>query len=65
MRFVATLDPNGASDTSTAQWPEYAVSEAPQILAFLDGKILLKIIPDTFRKEAVDFVQELSLTEPL
>ncbi|KAI0681819.1 carotenoid ester lipase precursor [Earliella scabrosa] len=59
--FVNTLDPNGGPQT---YWPEYT-TRSPQLLAFVDGEISLKVIPDTFRKEAMDFVTQLSLAEPI
>ena len=61
VRFVNTLDPNSGPQI---HWPEYN-PEAPQLLAFVEGTPNLTIIPDTFRKEAMDFVMQLSLTEPL
>ncbi|PIL29438.1 hypothetical protein GSI_08380 [Ganoderma sinense ZZ0214-1] len=61
VRFVNTLDPNGGSEI---YWPEYN-PETRQLLAFVEGTPNLTIIPDTFRKEAMDFVTQLSLAEPL
>ena len=61
IRFVNTLDPNGGPQT---HWPEYT-TRSPQLLAFVDGAIPLKVIPDTFRKESMDFVTQLSLAEPI
>ncbi|KAM5544446.1 hypothetical protein V8D89_002106 [Ganoderma adspersum] len=61
VRFVNTLDPNGGREI---HWPEYS-PEAPQLLAFVEGTPNLTIIADTFRKEAMDFVTQLSLAEPL
>ncbi len=61
VRFVNTLDPNGGPEI---HWPEYSAG-SPQLLAFVDGAPDLTIIPDTFRKEAMDFVMQLSLAEPL
>ena len=61
VRFVTTLDPNGNPDIN---WPEYTTG-SPQLLAFVEGAKNLTIIHDTFRKEAMDFVLQLSLAEPL
>ena len=61
VRFVNTLDPNGGPEI---HWPEYS-PEAPQLLGFVEGTPNLTIIADTFRKEAMDFVTQLSLAEPL
>ncbi|KAI1784678.1 carotenoid ester lipase precursor [Ganoderma leucocontextum] len=61
VRFVNTLDPNGGPEI---HWPEYS-PESPQLLGFVEGTPNLTTIPDTFRKEAMDFVMQLSLAEPL
>ena len=61
VRFVNTLDPNGGPEI---HWPEYS-PEAPQLLAFVEGTPNLTIIFDTFRKEAMDFVTQLGLAQPL
>ena len=61
VRFVNTLDPNGGPEI---HWPEYS-PETPQLLGFVEGTPNLTIIGDTFRKEAMDFVTQLSLAEPL
>ncbi len=61
VRFVNTLDPNGGPEV---HWPVYT-AVTPQLLAFMEGKTPLSVIPDTFRKEAMEFVANLSLAEPL
>ena len=61
VRFVNTLDPNGGPEID---WPAYT-TRSPQLLAFVEGKTPLAVIPDTFRKEAMDFLTQLSLAEPL
>ncbi|KAI0628200.1 carotenoid ester lipase precursor [Trametes polyzona] len=61
VRFVNTLDPNGGPEI---HWPAYT-REAPQLLAFVDGNRSLEVIPDTFRKEAMNFVTQLGLAQPL
>lgn len=60
VRFVHTLDPNGGTEI---HWPAYT-SESPRLLAFVDGETSLEVIPDTFRKDAMDFVTQLSLAQP-
>ena len=65
VRFVNTLDPNNPTDENVLPWPEYAAGEEPQVLALLDGNTSLRIVSDTFRKAHIDFVQKLSLVEPL
>ncbi|KAI0351864.1 carotenoid ester lipase [Trametes cingulata] len=61
VRFVNTLDPNGGHHI---HWPVYT-TKSPQLLAFVEGKTPLKIIPDTFRKEANEFLIQLGLELPL
>ncbi|KAI0699605.1 carotenoid ester lipase precursor [Cerioporus squamosus] len=61
VRFVNTLDPNGGPQID---WPAYT-RQLPQLLAFVEGKTPLEVIPDTFRKEAMEFVTKLSQAEPL
>ncbi|EIW58852.1 carotenoid ester lipase [Trametes versicolor FP-101664 SS1] len=60
VRFVHTLDPNGGQEL---HWPAYT-AESPQLLLFANGKKSLKIIPDTFRKEANEFLVQLSFEQP-
>ncbi|KAH9855289.1 carotenoid ester lipase precursor [Lenzites betulinus] len=60
VRFVNTLDPNGGSEI---EWPVYT-TESPQLLAFVDGDTPLKIIPDTFREEAIAFLTHLIFEQP-
>ncbi|OJT15041.1 Lipase 1 [Trametes pubescens] len=61
VRFVHTLDPNGGGQE--VHWPAYT-AESPQLLLFANGKKPLEIIPDTFRKEANEFLIQLSLEQP-
>ncbi|KAI0351843.1 carotenoid ester lipase precursor [Trametes cingulata] len=61
VRFVNTLDPNGGQQP---HWPAYT-AESPQLLAFVDGHTPLTVIPDTFRKEAMDFLTQLGLAQPI
>lgn len=60
VRFVHTLDPNGGQEV---HWPAYT-AESPQLLLFANGKKSLEIIPDTFRKEANEFLVQLSFEQP-
>ncbi|KAI0657904.1 carotenoid ester lipase precursor [Cubamyces menziesii] len=61
IRFVNTLDPNlpGAK----VHWPTYS-PESPQMLALVDGETPLKLIEDTFRTEAMEYVSTLSIKFP-
>ena len=61
VRFVNSLDPN---ESGATDWPEYTVADT-QMLVFQEGATPLTVIKDTFRKEAMDFLMELSLAEPL
>ena len=61
IRFVNTLDPNGGPEI---HWPAYT-ADLPNLLAFVEGDTPLKVIPDTFRQEAMEFLTMLSLTQPL
>ncbi|KAH9889049.1 carotenoid ester lipase precursor [Cubamyces lactineus] len=61
VRFVNTLDPN-APDADVF-WPTYT-PESPKMLALVDGETPLKLIEDTFRAEAMDYLNYLSTTYP-
>lgn len=61
IHFVHTLDPNGGSEDF--YWPEY-IPRSPKLLAFVDGDAPLQVVQDTFRKEPIKFVNELSLAQP-
>ncbi|KAI0644304.1 carotenoid ester lipase [Trametes meyenii] len=61
IRFVNTLDPNGGTGI---HWPVYT-RDSPQLLAFVEGKARLKVLPDTFRREPNDFLTQLGLEQPL
>lgn len=60
VRFVHTLDPNSGEGV---HWPAYT-TESPQLLVFANGEKSLEIIPDTFRKEANEFLIQLGLEQP-
>ncbi|KAJ3562849.1 hypothetical protein NP233_g9322 [Leucocoprinus birnbaumii] len=61
INFVVHLDPNGLG---LIPWPKYTPS-SPQMLTFWDGVIPSTITLDTFRKEGIDFVTQISLAHPL
>ncbi|KAI9063824.1 carotenoid ester lipase [Trametes sanguinea] len=61
IRFVNTLDPNGGPEIN---WPAYT-PETPELLAFIDGEKPLEITPDTFRKEAMEYLMFLGLVHPV
>ncbi|KAI0314399.1 carotenoid ester lipase precursor [Amylostereum chailletii] len=60
IRFAAFLNPNGATGIA---WPQYDVYSR-QLLTFLDGDVPLTLTSDTYRKEQMEFVTELSLAAP-
>lgn len=61
IHFVNYLDPNGASGNA---WPKYTTS-SPQLMTFVDGITPLRITSDTFRQDAMSFVQDLALVNPI
>ncbi|KAI0666890.1 carotenoid ester lipase precursor [Trametes maxima] len=63
IRFVATLDPNGASN-GTIQWPRYD-SNKREVLLFADGEIPLGISDDTARRDAIAELTSLTSVYPL
>lgn len=61
IRFAATLDPNSKTGL---QWPKYTTS-SPKLLTFLDGLIPEVITDDTYRKEAMAFITNVTLAHPI
>jgi carboxylesterase type B len=61
IHFVVNLDPNGFGLTP---WPKYTTS-SPQMLTFLDGLFPTIITQDTFRREGIDFITNVSLAHPM
>ena len=61
INFVNYLDPNGQSLQS---WPKYNNSN-PKVLTFLDGLEPLNVTTDSYRKEPMDLLTELSQKYPL
>lgn len=61
IHFVNYLDPNGASGNA---WPKYTTS-SPQLMTFVDGITPRKITSDTYREDAMAFVQDLALDNPI
>lgn len=60
IHFVTNLNPNGES---LPNWPEYTPS-SPQMLTFYNG-VPTNITQDTYRAEAISYLEELSLSNPL
>ena len=61
VRFVANLDPNGNTGIN---WPKYTPS-SPNLLTFLDGPTPLGITRDTFRQEAIAYLTNVTLANPI
>ncbi|KXN88427.1 Lipase 4 [Leucoagaricus sp. SymC.cos] len=62
IRFTNNLDPNG-NGLFDFQWPKYTTAN-PKQLVFLDGLIPLTIQDDTYRKDQMDFLTQLTLAVP-
>ena len=73
IRFVNHLDPNGPSPISNPtinngsipelHWPQYDLNN-PQLLTFLDGDVAETLTPDTYRKEGMDLLTSVNLSNP-
>ncbi|KAF8073585.1 carotenoid ester lipase precursor [Lyophyllum atratum] len=61
IRFATTLDPNSKFGL---QWPKYSVA-SPKLLTFHDGLIPVTITDDTYRKEAMTFLTNVTLAHPI
>ncbi|KAG5645458.1 hypothetical protein DXG03_006003 [Asterophora parasitica] len=62
IRFAANLDPNPRIGL---QWPKYT-TETRKLLTFYDGLIFdEKITEDTFRKDAISFLTNITLAHPI
>lgn len=61
IHFVNNLDPNGGSEHN---WPKYT-KEDPNLLIFQDGFIPIATDKDTYRKDGLEFLTELSLVNPI
>ena len=61
VRFVANLNPNGNTGIN---WPQYTPS-SPNLLTFLDGPVPLEITQDTFRQEAIAYLTNVTLANPI
>jgi hypothetical protein len=63
IRFTNKLDPN-SNGLFAFRWPQYT-TESPKQLIFLDGLIPQVIGEDTYRKEQMDFLNQLTLAVPV
>lgn len=66
IRFVAHLDPNAGSPSLSPSpfWPKYTTA-APNMMTFLDGLDPLVITRDTYRREQIAYMINLTLTHPI
>jgi len=67
INFINNLDPNkgfkGDASEKLLNWPQFSTS-SKQLLTILDGSVPLNITTDNFRKDAIDFLMNISLLEP-
>ncbi len=64
INFVNHLNPNGIGQPGTP-WPRYTTS-SPQLMTFQDDVFQpLYISLDTYREEAISFLTNLSLANPI
>ncbi|PSR79565.1 hypothetical protein PHLCEN_2v6976 [Hermanssonia centrifuga] len=61
VNFVNNLNPNGPT---VPYWPKYTTASV-QLLTFLDGLVPVAITTDTYRQEAMEFIIQLALANPL
>ncbi|EKM78357.1 hypothetical protein AGABI1DRAFT_75927 [Agaricus bisporus var. burnettii JB137-S8] len=59
IRFTVTLDPN-SKGLFSFKWPKYTTQD-PKQLIFLDGLIPQVVGEDTYRKEAMEYLMQLTL----
>ncbi len=63
INFVNKLDPNG--EGRGINWPKYTTS-SPNLVTFNDNLLFpVTITQDTFRTEAISFLTEVTLANPL
>ena len=66
INFMHKFDPNG--NTSKIHWEKYK-ADNPVVLDFIGddayGNDSLRLIQDTYRKDALDLLMKLNLEEPL
>jgi acetylcholinesterase len=63
IHFVNYLDPNGPPANEEPTWPKYNPN-SPKLLTLLDGDVPTTVTEDTFRQEAIAYLQELILDNP-
>ncbi|KAF5312786.1 hypothetical protein D9619_002535 [Psilocybe cf. subviscida] len=66
INFVTSLDPNtnGHGANANIHWPQYSAA-APMLYTFpAEANSKPKLTPDTYRKEAIDYLNGLALAHP-
>jgi cholinesterase len=63
IRFTTTLDPNSHGFLSF-NWPKYTTQD-PKELVFLDGLVPQVVGEDTYRKEQIDYLMQLTFDVPV
>ena len=61
VHFVNHFDPNGKNLTA---WPKYTPTN-PTMLTLIEGPTPIVLTNDTYRKEAMEYLTELSLQYPM
>jgi len=70
INFINNLDPNkgyrstGNSSEKLISWPRFSTTKK-ELLMMLDGTIPLEITKDDFREEAIQFLTQYTLANPL
>lgn len=63
-RFVANLDPN-IGESTDLYWPRYDATANQTMLEFLDGLVTQALTTDTYRAEAMVYLINVTLADPL
>ena len=61
IRFAAMLDPNGEG---AVEWPRYR-NNTKLLLTFNEGEPAFNLTVDTYREDAVAYLMQLSLADPM
>ncbi|KAH0832386.1 Alpha/Beta hydrolase protein [Lanmaoa asiatica] len=64
VRFVANLDPN-VGESTDLYWPRYDATTDQTMLEFLDGLVAQALTADTYRAEAMAYLTNITLANPL
>lgn len=64
VRFVTNLDPN-VGESTDLYWPPYDATTNETMLAFLDGLVTQALTTDTYRAEAMAYLTNVTLANPL